>query len=178
MSITFLRHFETEVDPEEPQSEWNLSESGENQQEEFIETAEFDYDAVYSSPEKKALKTAREISERYDIPLIVSSDLKEVDRSGEGFIEDHDRYVEMVEEFLTAEEVDFDWEDYESVQERLLSFYESVDREKNILAVTHGMILSTFLPKLFEKDGFKFWRGLGFGETFTVKPADIREVVK
>lgn len=177
MTITLLRHFETEVEPEVPQSDWELSEDGKKQQEEFVRSHDLEYDAVYSSPEQKALETAQRISEAEDIPLIVSSDLKEVDRSGEGFIEDHDRYVEMVQEFLERD-ADFDWETFEDVQERLSSFAEDVDSEKDILAVTHGMILSTFLPELFKKNRFDFWQQLGFGETFEVAPADIREVVK
>lgn len=177
MSITFLRHFSTEVDPETPQEEWKLSEEGKRQQEKFIRENDIQHDIVYSSPESKALETARRISEKEDIPLIVSSDLKEVDRSEEGFIEEHEEYIEMVKKYL-EKEADFGWEDYDKVQERLESFSESIKDEKDILAVTHGMILSTFLPELFEKDRFEFWQKLGFGETFEVASADIREVVR
>ena len=177
MPITFLRHFSTEVDPETPQAEWELSEEGKRQQEEFIEGKDFDHDVVYSSPEKKALETAQKISEEEDIPLIVSSDLKEVDRSEEGFIEEHEEYVEMVGEFL-EKEAEFGWEEFEEVHGRLESFAETVEDEKDVLAVTHGMILSTFLPDLFGKERFEFWQRLDFGATYEVAPADVREVVK
>ncbi|MFB6144754.1 MAG: histidine phosphatase family protein [Candidatus Nanohaloarchaea archaeon] len=177
MSITFLRHFSTEVDPETPQAEWGLSEEGRKQQQEFVENNDFEHDVVYSSPEKKALETAQKISEKEDVPLIVSSDLKEVDRSEEGFIEEHEEYVEMVKEFLNGSP-GFAWEEFEEVRLRLKSFAETVEDEKDVLAVTHGMILSTFLPELFGRDRFEFWQGLEFGETFEVAPADVHEVVK
>lgn len=178
MTVTFLRHFKTEIDPEEPQSEWNLSDKGKEQQKDFIQSNEFDYDIIYSSPEKKALETARKISDEADIPLVVSSDLKEVDRSREGFIEDHEKYIDMVERYLEKEEIGFDWENFEEAEKRILSFSNTVDPEKDILAVTHGMLISTFMPELFEQDRFDFWQSLGFGDTFEVNTSDIQEVVK
>ncbi|MFB6203413.1 MAG: histidine phosphatase family protein [Candidatus Nanohaloarchaea archaeon] len=160
--IKFLRHFQTQVQPGKPASDWPLSESGEENSKEFVENRLPWVDAVYTSTEEKAMRTARAAAEKLDVEMVKTDLLAEVDRSATGFIEDHDRYVEMVREYLSGRETR--WEDREEVRERFRGFLEKVEEESDhdeVLAVTHGMFLSLNVP---HGKNFEFWENLEFGE--------------
>ena len=156
--MKFLRHFQTEVNPETPVSQWKLSEQGREEMQEFIEKNDFNCSKVYASAEPKAVETAEKIAEKTGAELVKTDLLCEVDRSEEGFIEDHDRYVELVEEYLRGGN-EADWEGQEEVRRRFEDFLEKA--ENNSLAVTHGLFLSLNIPS---DDLVKFWHELGFGQ--------------
>lgn len=177
--ITFLRHFETRVDEDTPVSEWDLTDDGEKAMEELLDSDIItDLDRVYSSPEHKALRTARAVAEESGTPLQEIDALQEVDRSGEGFIEDHDEYVQMVKQYLRNPTVPFDWEDRKQVEHRIKRFLETVDTtDDRVMAVTHGMFLSTLLPRLEGEDPYEFWQDLGFGETIEAEHTDLKNAL-
>ncbi len=156
--MRFLRHFQTEVEPETPVSEWELSEEGKQASQEFVENHSFNIDKVYTSTEPKAVKTAEKIAEEADAELVKTQLLCEVDRSKEGFVEDHDRYIELVEDYLSGRS-EADWEDQEEVKERFKKFLKEAEQES--MAVTHGIFLSLNVP---DKDKVDFWKDLEFGE--------------
>ncbi|QGA80313.1 histidine phosphatase family protein [Candidatus Nanohalobium constans] len=156
--MKFLRHFQTELEPGTPVSEWRLSEKGRKEMQKFVRENNFDIDIVYTSTERKAVKTARRIAEKADAELVKTELLCEVDRSGEGFVEDHDRYVNLVEDYLNGGKK-ADWEDQEEMRERFHEFIEMA--EGNSLAVTHGIFLSLNVPEYEKVD---FWHELGFGQ--------------
>ncbi len=156
--MKFLRHFQTEIEPETPVSEWKLSDEGRRNSQEFVENHSFNADKVYTSTEPKAVQTAEKIAEKADAELVKTELLCEVDRSEEGFVEDHDRYIELVEDYLSGGD-EPEWEKQEKAQQRFQKFLEKAD--ENSLAVTHGLFLSLNIP---EKDRKKFWKNLEFGE--------------
>lgn len=168
--IVFLRHFETEPDPETPVSEWTLSTDGAAAAEAFLDSDTLTgIDRVYTSPEQKAQRTAQMVAEEVRVPMQVVDALREVDRSGEGFIADHDEYVRMVRDYLENPAVPFQWENREAVEERIRTFLDTVDtRDDRAIAVTHGMLLATLIPRVHGTAPFPFWQGLGFGETIAV----------
>lgn len=174
-TVICLRHFETEVDPETPPSEWTLSEAGRAAMEAFVagDTAA-DVDVVYTSPEQKALGTAEAVADDRDADLRVEDRLREVDRSGEGFIEDEAAYEELVEQFFRAPEVAFDWEHRLDAEARIYRFVADLaaehDGDDTVLLVSHGLLLSTMLAPVFDRDRYEFWRDLEFG---AVKRTDV-----
>lgn len=179
--IVFLRHFETKIEEDRPVSEWGLSEEGKEELQNLLETNILGgLDRVYSSPEHKALKTAQEISQQASIPLVQIEELREVDRSGEGFIEDQEEYVQMVETYLRNPTVPFKWENRNEVEDRIRKFLDTVDTsdERVMAAVTHGMFLSTLLPRLSDSDPYTFWQNLRFGETIKANHKELVEVMK
>jgi len=169
-TVVCLRHFETAVDPDVPPSEWTLSEEGEAAQAEFLERDLVDdVDAVYTSPEPKARGTAEAVADRADVLVRVDERLREVDRSGEGFIEDQSEYDEMVADYFRIPETPFDWEDRLDVQARIHRFVRDLDTDHDtVLLVSHGLFLTTMLADIFEADRFEFWQDLEFGETLEV----------
>lgn len=156
--MKFLRHFQTQVEPETPVSEWQLSEEGRKCSEEFVENNDFNVETVYTSTEPKSVQTAEKIAEKADAELVKTDLLREVDRSEEGFVEDHDQYIQLVEDYLSGGS-DADWESQEEARHRFQDFLEKA--EENSLAVTHGLFLSMNIP---EEDHIEFWKELDFGE--------------
>lgn len=156
--MKFLRHFQTQVEPETPVSEWQLSEEGRKHSEEFVKNHDFNIETVYTSTEPKAVQTAEKIAEKADAEIVKTDLLREVDRSEEGFVEDHDRYIELVENYLSGGS-EADWENQENVKKRFHEFMENV--RENSLVVTHGLFLSLNIP---EEDHVEFWKKLDFGE--------------
>ena len=156
--MKFLRHFQTEVDPETPVSKWELSEEGKEEMQRFIQETSFDCGTVYTSTEPKAVETAERLAEENDLEIVRTDLLREVDRSEEGFVEDHDRYVELAEGYLRGGD-EADWEDQEKVRKRFNEFIRMA--ESGSLVVTHGLFLSLNIP---DGDSVVFWHELGFGQ--------------
>ena len=68
-TVTCLRHFETDIDPKTPPTEWDLSKDGAAAEAAFLEEDWLDsLDAVYTSPERKAERTATAVAS--EPPLI------------------------------------------------------------------------------------------------------------
>lgn len=176
----FLRHFETEIDPTTPVDQWRLSERGEESKSEFVQhsgVVEL-IDRVYSSPEPKAANTAETISNIAGVDCTYIDGLREVDRSGEGFIEPPSRYVEMVETYLSDSQVTFDWEPRTELDQRANSALKEIDDSSNenetALVVTHGMWMSRVLSNHLEQDAVEFWHELEFGEVVELDLNTIR----
>lgn len=160
--LYFLRHFQTEVDPETPVSEWELSEKGRSEMEEFLASGVPEVDAVYTSPEPKALKLAERVIEQENLELIVCEELREVDRSRRGFIEDHSEYVETAREYLENDYPKTAWEPKSELKKRMKAFVELIEDSEfeEVLVVGHGLYFSVLLAE----EPYWFWRELGFGE--------------
>lgn len=173
MKVYFLRHFETEVDPFIPVHDWKLSDEGRQELMKFIRDVP-SVEKVYTSPEVKALEAAELISEEQGIELEVLEELSEVDRTGEGFIEDQDRYHEMVEKYLGNDSVEFDWEAKSLVRERFRTAMENVD--ENALVVTHGLLLSINLAEELGEEPHEFWNNLEFGETIEMHEEKLQDL--
>lgn len=176
--ITFLRHFATRVDPDVPVRDWELSAAGRRAEEEFLDGFDAErFEAVYSSPEAKALHTAERIADRGP-DLVVSEALHEVDRSGEGFVNDEAAYRAMVADWLEGEAA-FDWEATDAVRERVRAFAGAVaDAEGPVVAVVHGIWLAMVQARVTGDDPFELWSDLGFGDTWTVAADELRAAVE
>jgi broad specificity phosphatase PhoE len=162
--VKFLRHFKTKVDKNIPVAEWDLDEEGKQEMAKLLETDPFsDITVIYSSPEPKAMITAKAIAAKYNIPIKECKNVIEVDRSKAGFIDGD--YVEVVESFLTeSEDFKYVWESIPQVEERARNFVKEVSEEEgNALIISHGLFLSITLSKCFNEERIKFWKNLKFG---------------
>jgi broad specificity phosphatase PhoE len=158
--MKFLRHFQTRVEPDVPVSEWQLSREGRENMQDFLREQDIDVEKVYTSTEPKAVETAEKLAKKADAELVKTDLLREVDRSDEGFVEDHDQYIELVEDYLRGG-TKADWESQEDVRKRFKKFVREVD---DGIAVTHGLILSLNIAAERDVNLVKFWKNLGFGE--------------
>jgi len=166
--IIFIRHFRPKIDKNKPATEWELDDDAILEMKQRISKIDFgSVEKVFTSPEKKALITAKFIADKLNVKLIVTDDLKEVDRSKTGFIEGD--YKQIVKEYFTSSEFKYGWEPLEKVKERIKRFLMAVKHEKNnIVAVSHGMYLSILLSPYFQEDIVTFWNNLKLGEIMIV----------
>jgi len=142
MRVFLIRHGETDgnIDPDRPSK---LTDKGKKQIVKIADELEDSLDAIYSSSSERALETAKEINNKFDVELIVDDmfaeiyrvivggDLKEGTRTGR-FEEDLDRAEDVWKEIIS-------W-NYD-----------------NIAIVTHGNLIRFLVSKAEEKDPKKYW---------------------
>lgn len=172
--VVFLRHFQTRVEPDVPAAEWELSADGEAAEEEWLDATDLNrFAAVVSSPEPKALHTAEQIADRPGLDVTVLDGLAEVDRSGEGFVNDHETYLAMARTWLDGD-ADFDWEPHGAVQDRTRDVLDRLaEMEGPVLAVTHGLWMAALRAWVEDVEPYPLWQEMSFGETWTVDTGDI-----
>lgn len=158
MKIYLIRHGETASNKakrimgqriNEPLNEEGLKQA----QELTNKMKEYDYDLIFSSPQKRAMQTAEAINKNGMIPILQRDELKERDfgtLSGKSW-EEMD--IEMKCEPGTMRQRDFDQEyDYslcegekvEDVKKRFLKFIDELKNnfsDKKVVIVAHGGIL-------------------------------------
>jgi len=103
----------------------------------------FEFERVISSPQKRALQTARIVAEVLNLPLEVDDRIKEISYGVmEGLPHGEVKKWEIYPKWLEnpVENPIEGVENFEKLEERLLSFLDNLEGE-NILIVTHGGIV-------------------------------------
>lgn len=163
----FLRHAETEKDPNIQSKKWSLSLIGERHARQIAESGCFDaVDVVISSCEKKAFDTAEPIAGRLGSEIIQMDEFNEVAR-GDKFLS-KEEFEALKREKL--ENLDCKKDGGESGREAIARFnagIQTVDNKyscKNILIVSHGTILSLYFANVAgdNSDIYKRWKSMGF----------------
>jgi len=167
-SLYFLRHAETKIKPTIPAREWNLTRAGRLSTKQLIETQVLDkMDGIIHSSEKKAKQTANIFAKAINVETYELPEIDELERNHEGSLTSEE-YRARVRAALT------DWEqnepDWESGENALSRFKEGVRRinimfhNKNILVVSHGLVLTLFFSDLtqFKMIAYERWSQLKF----------------
>ena len=117
--------------------------------------ASIDFDVIYSSPQNRAVETAKLIRAKRDIPIVNHKALREM-RYGiwEGMTLD-DIYKNYPEEFHNYVNnpdayIPVDGETYNDLFKRVDDFLEEIIEkdDKNILVVTHGIPIKAIIAKI------------------------------
>lgn len=175
--ILFLRHLRPKVEKDRPHSEWGLDYSARKALEDVLSSGKLaGVGRIVSSTERKALLTAKEISDRLGIPLEETPLASEVDRRKSGFVEGS--YFSVVSSYL-SESPDFPlgWEKMSSVKSRargLASLLEKAE-EKEVLVITHGMFLSVVLSVALETEAFEEWKRLEMGSLVEMEFSSLKK---
>jgi len=162
LNIYLVRHGETEWNSEKRLQGWkdsNLTEKGiadANAVHEHLIDMEFD--KVYSSPSKRAFKTAEIIVGKRNVEIMPENDLREIflgDWEGKTTFDIEKIYPTEYYHFWNAPHLynRKDSETFIQVQERALRLINKIIRHKrsgNILIVTHGVTLKLIMA-YFEK---------------------------
>jgi len=166
--IFFLRHFKPDVDKNKPVAQWDLNKEGKESMKKLLKSNKFkNISKIFSSPEPKAKITADAIGKKYNISIIECKEVAEVDRSKAGFIEGD--YTKLVEEYLTESGFEYPWENINNVRKRIKKFLKKLDKEKgDLLVISHGMWMSIFISRYFNKSIIKFWKNLKFGHILEI----------
>jgi broad specificity phosphatase PhoE len=175
--LFFLRHFKTKPDRSKPVSEWGLDKEGLSEMDKLLKSDRLkNIDIIFSSPESKALLTARKMGEKYQIPVVECNHLVEVDRTQSGFIEGD--YLNVATEYLGGKNSSHPWETLPDVKKRIRAFLSHANEKGrgNVLVVSHGLFLSVLLSEYFGKKPADYWNSLKFGQIITANPKKLNTI--
>lgn len=154
--IIFLRHAETEKDPNLNAALWGLSENGIKQAEEIVNLPIMnDVDVIYVSEEKKTALTVKPLAKKLEKEMISLSFFDEVKR-GDTFLTKEEFEVEKVKQLQSLDYHAFGGESGKEALARFKQGVEQVMKEnigKTILIVTHGTILNIYFADLLNAYG-------------------------
>lgn len=138
--ILFLSHPEVVIDPAVPVPDWGLSERGRARAQTFANrsAAALAGWRVVSSPERKAVQTARILAARSGAKVDVHPGLAEVDRSATGYVP-HARHEALALQLFSVPDQSADgWETAIAAQARILRAFYEVLKATNAVIVGHG----------------------------------------
>ena len=165
-SIYFLRHAETKVDLTTPVREWPITEEGLEKSKELTTTEAFgSIEGVVHSSEKKARQTADAFAEGLNVQMYELSSLDELKREHEGTLTEEEYRGRVRETLMNMDGNTPGWESGSSALKRFESAVNKVNimfHKKNILLVSHGIVLTAYFCKLknFQSIAFERWSQL------------------
>jgi broad specificity phosphatase PhoE len=122
-------------------------------------------DLIFSSPEPKALQTAKPAARRWDIPLKIVNCLHELHRPQASLIPDYEDIIGRV--FADPEASIAGLEPASRAAERVtgcLHRLASTHPDRNLAVVSHGLVLTLFLAQLKNRwPTVTEWRAVPFG---------------
>lgn len=149
--IIFLRHANTQKNPNLNAALWELSEEGKKQTEEIASLSIMNkVDVIYISREKKTALTVESLARKLGKEAIPVSFFNEVKR-GDKFLTKEEFEAEKVKQL---KDLDYHAFDGESGKEALTRFKQGIDQilkeniGKTILVVTHGTVLNIYFADL------------------------------
>lgn len=149
--IIFLRHADTQKDPNVNAALWGLSEEGKKQAEKAANLPVMDeIDVIYVSEEKKTALTVEPLAKKLGKELIPLSFFNEVKR-GDKFLTKEEFESEKVKQLTDLDYPAFGGETGKEALTRFKEGVEQVAKEnigKTILIVTHGTVLNIYFADL------------------------------
>ncbi len=150
-----------------PASRWHLSVDGRRGAERAADwLARYSPGVVATSPEPKARETAAPIAQRARLDPLVVPNLREHERDAEPYLDDRDQWTAKVARFFA--EQDAFVLGSETASAALARFASAIDGlleahpRADVVAVTHGSVLSLFLERYAYGDAMSTLRRLGF----------------
>ena len=143
-ALYLVRHANVEIDPDVPAPRWRLSDKGQSDAARLAGASSWRQLAlVASSPEPKALETARPIAVAAGLHVRVDADLREVERSPA--LMSRKEWRETVDTYLRSGLPG--WEAPDAAAERLALRVDALAAEADgsIGVVSHGTVLTLFL---------------------------------
>jgi broad specificity phosphatase PhoE len=182
-SLVLVKHALPVLDPAVPPRHWRLSVEGEHQSRRLASRLRaYAPLRLVASPEPKALLTGQLIASELGLNVSTAAGLKESDRSALPLMSkaEHERIVAPIFEDLHGRVLGA-----ESGQDALTRFSAAVDTEleqteaPNLVAITHGTVISLFVAAHNDIDGFELWKQLACPSfvVLDVPSFSLREIV-
>tara|TARA_Y100000768_G_C23989685_1_gene691437 strand:+ start:5200 stop:5718 length:519 start_codon:yes stop_codon:yes gene_type:complete len=163
MKHYILRHFSTIQNKDIKPSLWELSSAGKEDSKIFTKKFNKNIKEIYSSPERKALYTAQQISKKMKIEVKRINYLQEIHRPK--FMENYEEELSLF--FAKHKDRNNNWEDYDQIDKRFKLFREEIKNKKHsILIISHGIFISLLLKNKIKQNPFKIWKSLSFGKIY------------
>ncbi len=151
--IIFLRHAETEKNPQIHSSLWKLSEAGEKQAEKKSNLPIMEeVDLIYTSREQKAIQTVKELSKKIKKEISPLPFFDEVKR-GDKFLSKEEFEIEKVKQLTDLSYPAFNGESGKDALTRFKSGIKKIIKDnpgQTVLIVTHGTILNIYFAHLLK----------------------------
>ena len=162
--VTLVRHAAPSIDPGVPASEWSLSPAGVDDSIALAEDLRTLRPAsLVSSTEPKAVQTARLIAQRLQLKLSTRDGLREHRRSGEFLSrENFDSNIRAF--FRHPAKLVYGHESCEEVGLRIeteVHLALSCDPSHNVILVTHGTVMASFIRRHWSVNAHEVWMSLG-----------------
>lgn len=163
--LILVKHSLPQVDPRVDAHHWHLSEEGKQRSQQLAHELDRYHPArLVSSPEPKALETAQILAEALHLPLETVEGLHEHLRSRVGY-QEHQAFEEAVRSLFSQpdEPVFGDESAHQALKRFRLALETSQQRYPidNLMAVTHGTVISLYLQATCGLEPFETWRSLG-----------------
>jgi broad specificity phosphatase PhoE len=167
-SLYFLRHAETKINLSTPARDWPITIEGTDLTRELAKSDKFStIDGIVHSSEGKARQTAEAFAEGLDVQMYQLSGFDELQREHEGKLTE-DEYRDRVRRTLSnLDDSVLGWESGGAALKRFEEAVRKIDimfHRKNVLIVSHGIVLTLYFCKLkgFEAIAFERWSQLKF----------------
>lgn len=175
--LYLLRHAESAPSPDEPESDWPLSETGRKQARALVDRiAGCRIDAVYSSPYRRAVATVQPLAADRDLPVHTDDRLRERELTDQ-WLDDHRQALRRV------------WNDFnlvlpggESSVECQRRVGEALDDLRTrhdgdrVLVSSHGNAIGLYLNRLDSRFGFGAWKEMRNPDLFAIQEDRWRRV--
>jgi broad specificity phosphatase PhoE len=166
VSLLYLvRHAEVLLRGDQPMTEWQLSPTGEQQSRDLSRAPAWGgLTLIASSPEAKAIATAKPTADAARLELLIEPGLHEVDRGETPLVTRQEYDAHVAAHFASPDESVSGWETAASARARAV---ECIDRLKadapgSLCVVSHGLVLSHYLAELRDLPAPKLeeWRAI------------------
>jgi broad specificity phosphatase PhoE len=165
-NLILVRHSISRQQPGVSAHEWDLTDEGCARCLILAERLKkFQPEIIVTSPEPKAHQTAKAIADELSKPLEIEVDLQEHRRATATYFADEAEFRAKVHELLTRpDELIFGEETGTAAYQRFWAVIQSIlvrHPAKNVIAVTHGTVMSLFVAQVAKIDPINFWQNLG-----------------
>ena len=162
--IVLVRHAKPMIEENVPSAQWKLSPEGAKAAARLAERLrEFQFSRIDSSPEPKAVGTAQAIAARLGLAMAIDDGLAEHSRKNVGFKTREEIEAGIAALFANPGRLVFGDETADACFER---FEAALVRQLatgtgDVIAATHGTILTIYVARALGIAAMPFWRGLG-----------------
>lgn len=165
-NLVFIRHSQTQPDPNIPSTQWPLTDEGRRCCGPLAEQLiPYNLDVIVTSKEPKAIQTGELVAQRLGISCRVMENLHEHARETAPYFGTREEFLEAVNNLFTKpNDLVFGEEIGLEAQKRFSEAVESVlaaHPQENIAIVTHGTVLSLFASQHTGKESYSIWQNLG-----------------
>lgn len=177
--IVLVRHAKPQIEETIPSADWKLSAAGALAASALAERLrEFGFAGITSSPEPKAVGTAQSIAARLGLKVEVDDGFAEQARRSVGFQAREALEAGVAALFANPGTLVFGDETADACFDR---FQQALDRQAaksdgDVIAVTHGAILSIYVGRVCGLDPMPFWRELGLPTAIVLTGRELRVI--
>ncbi len=163
--LILVKHSVPEIKKGHPANTWRLSKEGQLRAQRLAEQLKsFEPEVIVASNEPKAKETAEIVASQLQLDVHIVPDLHEHIRSNVPYLS-HDAFQASIRDFFQKpDELVFG---EETANQAYTRFYRAVHsvlnehRNKTIVVVTHGTVISLFVSRLTGSSDLELWNKLG-----------------